>query len=92
MDYSRTLATVRDDDRLAGASVTRTDLLDVPNHIHPLNHPSKHDVFSVEPRGRGGTDEELRSIGVTTSVRHREYPGATVLLHEALVGEFGSVN
>ena len=46
--------------------------LDLPDDVHSLDDVTKHDVPAVQPRGGGGGDEELRSVGVGSRVGHGE--------------------
>lgn len=38
--------------------------------IHSFNNLTKHDMLSIQPWGRNGSDEELRAIGIGTSIGH----------------------
>lgn len=49
-------------------------------------------MLAVEPRGLDGADEELRTVGVGTSVSHRQNTGAGVLQGEVLVLELVAVD
>jgi hypothetical protein len=55
-------------------------------------HFSKDDVFSVEPRGLFGGDEELGSVGVLSGVGHGQPAGTEVLQLEVLIGEPFSID
>lgn len=50
------------------------------------------DVLSVEPRGLDGADEELRAVGVGTSIGHRHNAGASVLQGKVLILELVAVD
>ena len=45
-------------------------ILDFVNNVKSLIDPSKDGVFPVQPRGLLGSDEELRAVGIWTSVGH----------------------
>ena len=49
-------------------------------------------MFSIEPGGLLGGDEELGSVGVFSGVGHGQPAGAEVLQLEVLVGELLSVD
>jgi hypothetical protein len=53
---------------------------------------AKDDVAAIEPGGDDGGDEELRAVGVGTSVGHGEETGASVLQGEVLIGELLAVD
>lgn len=46
----------------------------------------------VQPRGFFGGDEKLRSVGVFTSIGHRQPTSAVVLELEVFVGEFFTID
>ena len=87
------LTAIGDLDLLDGA-VLSTDLvrLNGADDLHSLNDLAKDDVLAIEPRGGDGGDEELRAVGVGTSVGHREEAGASVLELEVLILELGAVD
>jgi hypothetical protein len=49
-----------------------------------INH-TENNVFTIEPIGYYGGDEELRSIGVLPSIGHRKETGLGVLARKVLV-------
>ena len=53
---------------------------------------TKDDVLAIEPVGYDGGDEELGSVGVGSSVCHREEERLLVPELEVLVGEFLTVD
>lgn len=86
------LAAVGDDDffaSLAALGSVRFDLLD---DIHALNDIAEDDVTVVQPAGLNGSDEELGTVCVRSSVGHRQRSRSGVLQCEVLVGEFLSVD
>lgn len=51
----------------------------------PTFRHTEHDVSAVEPRGNDSGNEELRAIGVLSSVSHGEQTRLFVLLLEVLI-------
>lgn len=49
-------------------------------------------MLVVQPCRLHGADEELRSVGVCTSVGHRQDAGAGVLQTEVLIGELVAID
>jgi hypothetical protein len=84
--------TVRDSDSLGGAAITASDLLDVRDNIHTLGDLTKDNVLAIQPRGLDSSDKELRTVGVWTSVGHREQTWGSVLEGEVLISEFRTVD
>jgi len=66
--------------------------LDLLDDVESLNNLSENDVLAIEPRGDDGGDEELGSVGVRSSVGHREKSGLGVLELEVLVSELLTVD
>jgi len=77
---------------LASVSLGRAHGLDFLHNIQSLLHIPKHDVFSIQPRGGHGAEEELGSVCVGTSVGHGENPRTGVLVVEVLIGELLAVD
>lgn len=88
----RQLAGVGDDHLLVGLARLAAPGLDLLDHVHSLDDGSEHHVAIVQPRRLHGRDEELRSVGVGTGVRHRQSAGLQVLEGEVLVLELGAVD
>ena len=53
-------------------AATRGRALDGADDVHALDDVPERHVATVEPRGGGGGDEELRSVRVGTRIRHRD--------------------
>lgn len=86
------MTAVGDDNGLGGPAGAGSDLLDVLDNVQSFDDLSEHDMLSVEPLCLLRANEELRSVGSGTGVRHGEDAGTGVLLHEVLVGELGAIN
>jgi hypothetical protein len=91
------LAAAVDDGGLDGgddASGAVTGLLESENGLEGLliSDLAEDDVLAIEPAGHDGGDEELRTVGVGTSVGHGQKTGAGVLLLEVLIGELVTVD
>lgn len=50
------------------AAISSLGVLHLPDNIHAVNNLTKHDVLTVQERGRDGGDEELRAVGVGAGV------------------------
>src|SRR5205823_2989003 len=72
------LPTVADGDLGRRLPATRTDRLDLLDHVVARHDLSEHDVLAVEVRRRGGAQEELRAVRVRPGVRHRKGTGPEV--------------
>lgn len=66
--------------------------LDLPDEVLTRGNLTEDTVLAVEPRGNDGGDEELRAIGVGTSVSHGEEERSVVTELEVLVGELVAVD
>lgn len=64
------LTAVSDDNLLGGLATVRADGLNSLNDVHTLNNLAEDDVLAIEPSSLHGGDEELRAVGVGTSVGH----------------------
>lgn len=81
-----------------------SEFLDLLDNVHTLDNLAEDDVFSIEPtrhnlsskrnsnEGWYSGDEELGSVGVGTSVGHREETGLGVPQFEVLIGEFLAID
>ena len=86
------LSTVSDHavlDWLSGLGSVGFDSL---HDVQSFDDTSENDVLSVEPLGLDGAEEELRSVGVWSSISHGEDSWSGVLLLEVLVWELLSVD
>lgn len=84
---------VLDGDLLLGLSGGGSSVgLDLLDEIRSLDNLTEDDVLSVQPGGDDGGDEELRTVGVGSSVGHGEEEGAIVLKLKVLVVELVSVD
>lgn len=57
-----------------------------------INNGTEYDMFTIEPGGLNGRDEELGSIGVGSSVGHGHDTGSGVLEGEVLILKFAAVD
>ena len=78
--------------RLARSARSRAAALQSRDHILPLEHLPKDDMFAVEVGRLIERDEELRAVGVGARVGHGELVGLGVLDREALVLELRPVD
>ena len=78
-----------------GSSGLRSLRLHLTEKVSTISQLSKHNVLSVQPGGISSADEELGSVGVGSSVSHREASESSVLSSlslEALISELSSVD
>ena len=68
------------------------NVLDLFYNIVSLQDLAEDDVAAVEPAGDHSRDEELRAVGVLSTVGHAEETLACVLELEVLIGELGTVD
>lgn len=61
---------VDDLDILLRLLLVHPSILDLVNNVKSLISPSENGVLLVQPKSLLGSDEELRSIGVRTSISH----------------------
>ncbi|KAH3662033.1 hypothetical protein OGAPHI_006214 [Ogataea philodendri] len=66
--------------------------LDQSDNVHSFQDFAEDHVFSVKPWSFDGGDEELRSVGVSTGIGHRQVTWAFVFELEVLVLKLGTVN
>ena len=78
--------------RLGSGTRVRSDLFHFLENVLSLSNLSEDSVLSIEMRSRNEAEEELRSVGVGTSVGHGEDTGTVVLVNEVLIVELSSVD
>ena len=78
--------------RLGSGTRVRSDLFHFLENVLSLSNLSEDGVLSIEMRSRNEAEEELRSVGVGTSVGHGEDTGTVMLVNEVLIGELSSVD
>jgi len=81
-----------DDDLGAGFAGITSDLFNRLNHVHAGCHPSKDDVFAIQPASLSGAQEELASVGVGAGIGHGKDSRSGVLLDEVFIGKFVAVD
>ena len=86
------LTAISDGDFFTGFAIIRANCFHALNDIHAVDDGSKDNVFSIQPGGLDCAQEELRSVGVGSSVGHRQDSGTSVLQGEVLIGEFSAVD
>lgn len=74
---------------LAGLGAITFNLLD---NFHAFNDLTEDNVFVVQPGGLNGTDEELRTVGVGSSIGHGQDTGAGVLQGEVFISELVAID
>jgi hypothetical protein len=62
------------------------------DNVHSLDDLTEDDVLAIEPAGDNSGDEELRTVGVRSSVSHAQKTGLGVLLLEVLIRELLAVD
>ena len=86
------MTAVRDDDFLGGFAALSAACFQFLNDVHTFDDSAEYDVLVVEPRGLLRGDEELRAIGVRTSIGHRHNSGSGVLQNKVLILKFVAVD
>lgn len=86
------MARVGDGDILRRLSRLASVRLDLLNDVHAFDNGAENDVTIVQPRRLDSGDEELRSISVGSSVRHRHDAWPSVLQGEVFILEFVSID
>jgi len=62
------------------------------NDVHAFQNLAKDNVLPIQPGGLDSGDEELRSIGILTSVGHRQKTGCGVAKLKVFVSEASTVD
>mmetsp|Transcript_23084 Transcript_23084/g.32566 ORF Transcript_23084/g.32566 Transcript_23084/m.32566 type:complete len:203 (+) Transcript_23084:478-1086(+) len=86
------LAAVCDDNLGLGGSTLRALAFDSLDNVHTVDDFAKHAVFSVQVWGSNGSNEELGTVGMGSSVGHGQQARGTVLQLEVFVAELAAVN
>lgn len=71
---------------------SRTQRFNLLDNIETIGNLTENDVLTVQPGARNGGDEELRAVGVGTSIGHRQQTGLVMSLVEVLIGESSTVD
>lgn len=84
--------TVRDFSSLAGLSVSTSDFVEFFNNLLSFNDFTENNMLSVKPGALNECDEELRSVGVGTSVGHWEKVRLVMFEFEVFIFKLVSIN
>lgn len=76
----------------SGGTRVRTVGLDLLDNVVTVSHLTKDNVLTVQPWAGNSGDEELRTVGVWTSVGHRQQTWSVVGLGKVLVSELLTVD
>ena len=90
--FTLELIAVRNHNLASGASRVTAIRFNLTDNFHTFNNLAKDNVLAIQPRGLGGADEELRAVGVGTSVGHGQDTRSFVLQRKVLVSELFSVD
>ena len=84
------------------SSAVGSERLNLLHDVHSVNYLTEHNVMSIQMRSGDlpitrdthsyGGNEELRTVGVGTRVRHGKQSSSVVTHNEALISELGSVD
>jgi hypothetical protein len=80
------------DESRRGLSAGLTLSFNSLDNVQTFNDFSEDDVLAIQPRGEDSGDEELRSVGVRTSVGHGEKTNLGVLQLEVFVFKLVTVD
>lgn len=84
--------TAVNDNAGTSSTVVGTQRLDLLDNVHTLNDLTEDNMLSVQPGGDNSGNEELRTVGVGTSIGHRQQTGLVVLQDEVLIRELVAVD
>lgn len=62
------------------------------SHYHSIKDFSKYHMFAIQPGGLGQGDEELRAVGIRSSIGHAYPPNAIMLQLEVLIWKCLTIN
>lgn len=85
-------AAIGDFDTLLGSAVGSAIRLNQLDNVETFRDFAKHDMFSIEPRARHASDEELRSICVGARIGHGKKSRFRVLQEKVLICELRAIN
>lgn len=83
---------VLDYHRSSGLTTVGSNPFDLLDGVHTFNNLAKHHVLSIQPWTWHSGDEELRPIGVGTSIGHTQQSRLGVSDVEVFIFEFFTVN
>ncbi len=86
------LTTVSDHDLTGSTTTVASEGFNLLDNIHTILDGTKNDVLSIKPGSLGGSDEELGSVGVGSSIGHGQETRTIVLQLEVLISKLGSID
>merc|ERR1719180_765429 len=86
------LATVGNDNLIAGFPTLGPIGFHLLNHLHALYHLTEDHMFSIKPLGLSRAKEKLRPVGVGTSISHRQHTRSSVLETEVLIFKLAPID
>jgi hypothetical protein len=78
--------------QFGGATAGAHSLNALDDVVKALNDLSEHSVLAIQPRGSNQGDEELRPVGVSTSIGHAKKTRGVVLDGEVLIVKLVTVD
>ena len=86
--------TTANDDTLLQRRVVFSNRLILNNtyNVHSLDHFSKHNMLPIKMRTRNSGDEELRSVGVGTSICHAQQTSTCMIVRKGFIVELPTIN
>ena len=85
-------AAVSNDHWLGCLAGLRAYSLDLLYNIHAICHTAEHHMLAIQPLSLHGAQEELRSIGVGSSVSHRQDSRSRVLEGKVLICKLRTID
>lgn len=86
------MTAISNDDLLGGSTRAASKGFDSLDNVHALLDLSKDGVLTIQPAADNGGDEELGSIGVGSSIGHRQETWGGVLQLEVLIGKLVAID
>merc|ERR1712168_247815 len=86
------LSTILDDHFLCRLSRLTSNGLHFFHHIHPFGDRAEDDMLVIQPLGLCSAQEELRTIGVGSCIRHGQDSLTGMLQSEVFIRKFISID